>query len=233
MPYSPHQRSSDEEFRPEPAPLYETVLTPTVDGQRITVTIATVPSRAVDATKRIDPDDLPGLLALIGQDDWPPSIPLNSLPAMSTALALMLDPRLERGESSRELMWSRFAYTVDRPDGTIASSFHAPPQWDDEPDGARRVSERLLVGSLIPFELSPLSGHTLSSIVTGTGGSALVVAVLDHMASPWLLVAAPTGVIVLKVSHAAGDALGTVVRHRIIQWLAPDLLEGNSDESDQ
>ncbi len=77
----------------------------------------------------------------------------------------------------------------------------------------------------IPAEKSELSGHTFAQAAGGSGGTALVVAVLAGAVTPWLLVAVPAGVIVMKVVDGTGDALRDVVKYKIIKHLAPELLD--------
>jgi hypothetical protein len=83
----------------------------------------------------------------------------------------------------------------------------------------------------IPAEKSDLSGHTFANIVGGSGRSALVVAVLAGAATPWLLVAVPSGVVVMKVADGAGNALRDVVKYKIRKRLAPELMEREPDNS--
>ncbi len=203
---------------------YETVIIPTVAGELVTVTVGTIPVRAIaESSRRKDIGTLEGLLELVGVDNPHAAIPLKNLRLLTTAVALMIDPELNRSDTL-SAVWARFLGYVDRPEATARSSFFSPPWWADGRDSALTVGERLVFETSIPFESSPLSGATLSSIISGSGGSALVVTVLEGLASPWLLVAVPTGVVVMKVAHAAGDALGAVVKQRILRWLEPELL---------
>jgi hypothetical protein len=205
------------------AQFYETTIITYVAGEAVTVAFGVVPARSIDPGKRGSTLTFEGLISIAGLGSTGDAVSVPDVKAVTTATALMVDPELSRSDKLPPV-WTRFAYTVEAPG---ASRFISPPWWADGEDSALRVAERVVFGLPIPFESSPLSGPTLASIISALGGGAVVVAVFDGIGSPWLLVAVPAGVIVMKVTHAAGGALGAVVRQRILRWLAPDLLEND------
>jgi hypothetical protein len=211
---------------PEITQFHETTLLTRVSGRTVPVTFGVVPARSLDERRRRRVGSLHGLLGIVDDTDAM-SIPLPQMGALTIAVALILDPELnERAPGEVHPVWQELRYDVERwPDQT---GFYPPPWWrhprngDDSP---LAVAETLVYSTVPPFESSPLSGQSLSTIVTGSGGGALVAAVIGGVATPWLLVAVPAGVVLMKVADGVGDALQEVVKHKIIGWLAPELHE--------
>jgi hypothetical protein len=192
-------------------------------GQLVPVSIGVVPTRSVRVERRSDVDTPRGLASIVGVEQPREELVLPNLQAVTTALALMLDPELRHSRTSAAV-WASFARDLQGSELVNRPAFIAPPWWADGGDSALAVAERLVSQTPVPFESSPLSGKALSSIINGPGG-ALVLALFDGTGSPWLLAAVAAGIVVLKVANATGDALSDVVRRRILRWLEPELLQ--------
>jgi hypothetical protein len=210
-------------LRREASQFYETTIVDSVMGQLVPINIGMVPTRSVRAERRGEVDTPGGLTSIVGLEQPCGEFVLPDLQAVTTAVALMLDPELHRSDTSAAV-WASFGRDLEGSESGDRPAFIAPPWWADGGDSALVVAEKLVFQTPVPFESSPLSGKALSSIVSGSGGGALVLAVVDGAGSPWLLVAVAAGIVVLKVANATGDALSDVVRHRILRWLEPELL---------
>lgn len=208
----------------EASQFYETTIVDSVMGQLVPVNIGMVPTRSVRVERRGGVDTAGGLASIVGLEQPFDQFVLPDLQAVTTAVALMLDPELHRSDTSAAV-WASFGRDLDGSERGHRPAFIAPPWWADGGDSALAVAEKLVFQTPVPFESSPLSGKALSSIVSGSGGGALVLAVVDGAGSPWLLAAVAAGIVVLKVANATGDALSDVVRRRILRWLEPELLD--------
>jgi hypothetical protein len=218
---------------PEATQFHESTVVVNVAGRAVPVIFGVVPARSIDAARREEVSELGGLVKIIGGEDHG-AIPLSHVGVLTTAVALMIDPEfnhhLDSSAHEPHPVWGRFR--VEAEDYPAHSRFVAPPWWRhrDGPDNPLVVAEGLVFHTMVPFESSPLSGESLASIVTGSGGGALVVAVVGGVTSPWLLVAVPAGIVLMKVANGAGDALHDVVKHRLLRWLEPDLLKRVPEE---
>jgi hypothetical protein len=212
---------------PEPRQYYETTLLVEVDGTDVPVTFASVPARSLSEQDLTELGTLVGLAGFVGGEAGD-AIVLSTVAQMTTAVGLMIDPQLRHPDrGGPHPVWSEFKHLVgdpfvERPSRLTPPWWRHPGQQDASPIPA---AEYLLLRASIPAEKSDLSGHTLATIAGGSGGTALVVAVLAGAATPWLLVAVPAGVIVMKVVDGTGDALRDVVKYKIIKHLAPELLD--------
>ena len=206
---------------------YETTLVVDVDGFGVPVTFASVPARSVSEEDRAELGTLEGLAHVVGASPRD-AVLLRSVGQATTAVALMIDPEL-RGDGPRKHhpVWEEFFLTQ-------GEHFPTPPWWRhpySRDRSAILTAEYLLLSARIPAEKSDLSGHTLATIIGSSGGTAVIAAVLAGAVTPWLLVAVPAGLIVMRVADGAGDALHDVVKHKILKRFAPELIDKKSDES--
>jgi hypothetical protein len=210
---------------------YETTILASVSGQTVPVTFAVVPSRSLAPEQRSQIESLPGLRSVVGGESSQ-AIPLPNIWSLTTAVALMLDPAFAPrpgGEEERLAIWAELRTAAES--GAEFGQFPEPSWWSSP--GAvsptpLAVAEALLLSTDIPFESSPLSAQSVSSIIGSSGAGALVVAVAAGVLTPWLLIAVPAGVVVIKVADrlagGAGDGLHESVRYRLLRWLAPELV---------
>jgi hypothetical protein len=90
------------------------------------------------------------------------------------------------------------------------------------------AAEALLLSTDIPFESGPLTAQSISSVIANSGAGALVAAVAAGALTPWLLIAVPAGVVLMKVADGVaggtGEALHDMIRYRLLRWLAPEVV---------
>ena len=211
---------------------YEATILASVSGQTVPVTFAVVPSRSLTPEQRRQIESLPGLVSVVGAEPSE-AILLPNIWSLTTAVALMLDPAFAprpAGEEERLAVWAELRTAAES--GAEFDQFPEPSWWS--PPGAvpptpLAVAEALLLSTDIPFESSPLSAQSISSVIGSSGAGALVVAVAAGVVTPWLLIAVPAGVVLMKVADGltggAGDALRDIVRYRLLRWLAPELVD--------
>jgi hypothetical protein len=210
---------------------YETTILVAVSGQTVAVTFGVVPTRSLAPEQKRQVESLPGLVGVVGGEPGE-AIPLPNTWSLDTAVALMLDPAFAPrpgGEDEQRATWA--ALRADAETGAEFEQFVEPSWWSSpraRPPAPLAVAESLLLSTDIPFESSPLSGRSIASVVETAGGAGLVAAVVGGVLTPWLLVAVPAGIVLMKVGdglgRGAGDAAHDVVRYRLLQWLAPELL---------
>jgi hypothetical protein len=211
---------------------YEATILASVSGQTVPVTFAVVPSRSLTPEQRRQIETLPGLVSVVGAEPSE-AILLPNIWSLTTAVALMLDPAFAPrpgGEEERLAVWAELRTAAES--GAEFDQFPEPSWWSSP--GAvlptpLAVAEALLLSTDIPFESSPLSAQSISSVIGSSGAGALVVAVAAGVVTPWLLIAVPAGVVLMKVADGltggAGDALRDIVRYRLLRWLAPELVD--------
>jgi hypothetical protein len=161
------------------------------------------------------------------------AIPLPNIWSLTTAVALMLDPAFASrpgGEDERLAVWADLRTAVER--GAEFDEFPEPSWWSSP--GALRptplaAAEALLLSTDIPFENGPLTAQSISSVIANSSAGALVGALVVGVLTPWLLVAVPAGVVLMKVADGleggASEALHDSVRHRLLRWLAPETVD--------
>lgn len=213
---------------------YETTVLVSVSGQTVPVTFAVVPSRSLTAEQRTEIEGLPGLVGVVGGEPSE-AILLPDAWSLTTSVALMLDPALAPrpgGEEERLAIWGEFRTAVKS--GGAFDRFPEPSWWASP--GALvptplAVAEALLLSTDIPFESSPLSAQSISSVIGKAGAGTLVAAAVAGVVTPWLLVSLPAGVILMKAADGLGAgsrvAVHDVVRYRLLAWMAPELLESD------
>lgn len=220
----------------QPAQFHETTILTAVSGQTAAVTFGVVPRRSLAREHEQQLESLEGLVAVVGgePDD---AIPLPNAWSLTAGMALMLDPAFAPKPGAQEerlAVWA--ALRADAESGVQFERF-AEPSWWSEPGAPRptppAVAESLLLSAEIPVEgssgsdASPLSGRSIWSILSAAGGGELVVAVVAGADTPWLLIAAPAGVILMNSAGGLGasrdDAARDLVRDRLLRWLAPGL----------
>jgi hypothetical protein len=191
-----------------------------------------VPSRSLTAEQRRQIESLPGLVSVVGAEPGE-AILLPNIWSLTTAVALMLDPAFAPrpgGEEERLAVWAELRTAAES--GAEFDQFPEPSWWSSP--GAVlptpfAVAEALLLSTDIPFESSPLSAQSISSVIGSSGAGALVVAVAAGVVTPWLLIAVPAGVVLMKVADGlaggGADALRDIVRYRLLGWLAPELVD--------
>lgn len=210
---------------------YETTILARVSGQTVPVTFAVVPSRSLTAEQRTQIEALPGLVGVVGGEPSE-AIPLPNIWSLTTAVALMLDPAFAprlAAEDERLAIWAEFRTAVQS--GGEFDQFPEPSWWSS-PGAAlptpMAVAEALLLSTDIPFEGSRLSAQSISSVIGDSGAGALVAAVAAGVLTPWLLIAVPAGVVLMKAADGlgggVGEAVDDMVRYRLLGWLAPELV---------
>jgi len=215
-----------------PAPqFYETTILAGVSGQTVPATFAVVPSRSLTAEQRSQSESLPELVSVVAAEPSE-AILLPNIWSLTTAVALMLDPAFAPrpgAEDERRAVWAELRTAVQ--DGAEFDQFPEPAWWSSP--GAvlptpLAAAEALLVSTDIPFEDGPLAAQSISSVIANSGAGALVAAVAAGALTPWLLIAVPAGVVLMKVADGlaggTGDARHDSVRYRLLHWLAPELL---------
>lgn len=220
---------------PRQAPqFYETTILADVSGQTVPVTFAVVPRRSLTAEQSTQIETLAGLVSVVAGEQRE-AIALPNIWSLTTAVALMLDPAFaprQEAEDERLAIWAEFRTAVQS--GGEFDRF-AEPSWWSSPGAALptpfAVAEALLLSTDIPFESSALSAQSVSSVIGDSGASSLVVAVAERVLTPWLLIAVPAGVVLMKAADGltagAPHAVDDVVRYRLLAWLAPELLSGD------
>ena len=190
---------------------YETTILAVVSEQTVPVTFGVVPTRSLSPEQTEQVESLPGLVGVVGGEPSE-AVPLPNAWSLTAAVALMLDPVFTPrpgGEDERLAMWA--ALRADAVSGTEFEQF-AEPSWWSSPSAPRptapAVAESLLLSTDIPFESSPLSGQSIASVMGGAGGRRLVVAVVGGAVTPWLLIAVPAGVVLMKVADGLGERRG-------------------------
>jgi len=230
------QGTADGERRPpgvHPAPqFYETTILAGVSGQTVPVTFAVVPSRSLTPEQSSQSESLPELMAVVASEPSE-AILLGNIWSLTTAVALMLDPAFApraAAEDERLAVWAELRTAVER--GGEFDQFPEPSWWSSP--GAMRptplaAAEALLLSTDIPFGSDPLTAQSISSIIADSGAGALVAAVAAGAPTPWLLVAVPAGVVLMKVADGlvggTGEALHDTVRYRLLRWLAPEVVQ--------
>ncbi len=210
---------------------YETTILAGVSGQTAPVTFAVVPSRSLTAEQRTQIEGLPGLVAVVGGEPSE-AIRLPNIWSLTTAVALMLDPAFAPrpgGEDERLAIWAEFRTAVE---GGGEFDQFPEPSWWASPGAALptplAAAEALLLSTDIPFESSPLSAKSISSVIADSGAGALVAAVASGVLTPWILIAVPAGIVLMKAADGVGsgarDALHDSARFRLLGWLAPELV---------
>jgi hypothetical protein len=211
---------------------YETTILVAVSGQTVPVTFGVVPSRSLAVEQKRQIESLPGLLSVVGAEPGQ-AILLPNAWSLTTALALMLDPAFapRRGGENGELdVWAAFKSAAET--GAEFEQFPEPAWWSSpraHPPTPLAVAEGLLLSTDIPFESSPLSGQSIASVVGAAAGAGLAAAAVGRVMTPWLLIAVPAGVVLMKAADglagALGDGRGDSVRYRLLRWLAPELVD--------
>jgi hypothetical protein len=214
-----------------PAPqFYETTILAGVSGQTVPVTFAVVPSRSLTTEQRSQGESLPGLVSVVAAEPGE-AVLLPNIWSLTTAVALMLDPAFapKPGAEGEQLaVWAEFRTAVAS--GAEFDEFPEPSWWSSP--GAMlptplAAAEALLLSTDIPFESSPLTAQSISSVIADSGAGALVAAVAAG-STPWLLIAVPTGVVLMKVADGLGAGNGNAahdsLRYRLLRWLAPELV---------
>jgi hypothetical protein len=212
---------------------YEATILASVSGQTVPVTFAVIPSRSLTPEQRRQVEGVPGLLSVVGGEPSE-AILLPNIWSLTTAVALMLDPAFAPrpgAEEERLAVWVELRAAAES--GAEFDQFPEPSWWSSP--GAvlptpLAVAEALLLSTDIPFESDPLAARSVSSVIAGSDAGALVVAVAAGVATPWLLIAVPAGVVLMKVADGlaageSGDALHDVVKYRLLGWLAPELID--------
>jgi hypothetical protein len=210
---------------------YETTILAGVSGQTVPVTFAVVPSRSLTAEQRTQIEGLPGLVAVVG-GKANEAIRLPNIWSLTTALALMLDPAFaprQGGEDERLAIWAEFRTAVE---GGGEFDEFPEPSWWASPGAALptplAAAEALLLSTDIPFESSPLSAKSISSVIADSEAGALVAAVASGVFTPWILIAVPAGIVLMKAADGVGsgarDALHDTASYRLLGWLAPELV---------
>jgi hypothetical protein len=229
------QGTADGERRPagvQPAPqFYETTILTAVSGQTVPVTFAVVPSRSLTAEQSSQSESAPELMGVVGAEPSE-AILLPNIWSLTTAVALMVDPAFApeaAAEDERLAVWAELRTAVER--GAEFDEFPEPTWWSSP--GAMRptplaAAEALLLSTDIPFGSGPLTAQSISSVIADSGAGALVAAVAAGVLTPWLLIAVPGGVVVMKVADGlpagAREARHDSVRYRLLRWLAPELV---------
>lgn len=210
---------------------HETTILAGVSGQIVPVTFAVVPSRSLTPEQREQIESLPGLVSVVAGEPSEAML-LGNIWSLTTAVALMVDPAFAPrpgGEDERLAVWAELRTAAES--GAEFDQFPEPSWWSSP--GALRptplaVAESLLLSTDIPFESGPLSAQSISSVIGNSGAGALVAAAAGVL-TPWLLIAVPAGLVLMKaadgLSGGAGEAREDVVRYRLLRWLAPELVE--------
>jgi hypothetical protein len=215
-----------------PAPqFYETTILTGVSGQTVPVTFAVVPSRSLTPEQRSQSESLSELVGVVAGEPSE-AILLPNIWSLTTAVALMLDPAFapsQAGAEERLAVWAEFRTAAES--GAEFDQFPEPSWWS--PPGAvvptpLAAAEALLLSADIPFESGTLSAQSVSSVIADSGEGALVAAIAVGVLTPWLLIAVPGGVVLMKAAEGlrggAGEALHNSISHRVLRWLAPELV---------
>ena len=217
-------------MRPAPQ-FYETTILADVSGQIVPVTFAVVPGRSLTAEQRTQSESLPELVSVVAAEPSE-AILLPNIWSLTTAVALMLDPAFAPrpgAEDERLAVWAELGTAVES--GAEFDQFPEPSWWSSP--GAMlptplAAAEALLLSTDIPFESGSLTAQSISSVIANSGAGALVAAVAAGALTPWLLIAVPAGVVLMKVADGlaggTGEALHDMIRYRLLRWLAPEVV---------
>jgi hypothetical protein len=207
---------------------YETTILVAVSGQTVPVTFGVVPGRSLAPEQKGQAESLAGLVGVVGGESSE-AIPLPNAWSLTTAVALMLDPAFAQGPAGANgqlATWAALRTAAES--GAEFEQFPEPSWWSSpraRPPTPLAVAEGLLLSTDIPFESSPLSGQSIASVVSGSGGVGLVGVLVGGAVTPWLLIAVPAGVVLMKAADGLGrgDSLHDTVGYRLLRWLAPEL----------
>jgi hypothetical protein len=211
---------------------YETTILVGVSGETVPVTFGVVPSRSLAPERKSQIEDLPGLIGVVGGEPSEAILLANSW-SLTTAVALMLDPAFAPrpgGEDEQRAIWAELRIAAET--GGDFDQFPEPSWWSSpgaRPPTPPAVAESLLLSTDIPFESSALSGQSIASVISDAGGVGLLAVLAGGVATPWLLIAVPAGVILMKVADGLGSGMHLapheIVRYRLLRWLAPELAD--------
>jgi len=215
---------------------YETTILVAVSGQTVPVTFGVVPSRSLAREQKRQIESLSGLISVVGGGPSEAMLLPNAW-SLTTAVALMIDPAFAPrpgADDEQRAIWAELRTASET--GAEFGQFPEPSWWSSPgalPPTPLAVAESLLLSTDIPFESSPLSGQSIASVVSKSDGLGLVVAVVGGVVTPWLLIAVPAGLVLMKAADGLGRGVGPVhdiVRYRLLCWLAPELVDRDRND---
>lgn len=211
----------DFEHQREPRQFYESTILIEASDQAIPVSFGVIPARSIDPDRAREVGHPAGLLNIIGGDPAT-AIRLTNMTALTTAVGLMIDPAFA-GQPGEPHPWSQFAPEVaEDPEGT----FREPPWWRHRQG---RAAAQVPCPRLLSTSCSVRPSHSRTVLFlpsqlhrssVGQTGGALVLAVVTGLTTPWVLSAVPAGMILMRATDGAGDAVYDIVK--VLRWLAPE-----------
>jgi hypothetical protein len=179
----------------DPVQVYETALYDRNGGQGFR--FVTVPVRSLSA-EEVPPVEV--IAQRVGLDSVDPRGAPRVEPVEAWSLPFLIDAAMGRPDFPS--LWEE--------------RFWLPPRVRRGPS---EFAQYLAFAPVIPFESSPLSGKSLSDVITAAGGSAGAAVGAFGTHEPLLLIAVPFGIVLCGAARGVGDALRIGLRARLLDLM--------------